>query len=82
MMMFSKQSQVSLLGIDPPKQDSGLHFNRLTVLLIRFELPLAQGITYRPSLIAESTEKVNVLHLAFFINDDSDRSRIKSMLRE
>ena len=57
---------MSLPGTDPPKQDSGLHFNRLAVLLIRFEFPLAQGITDRLSLIVKSTEKVNVLHLAFF----------------
>lgn len=63
----------------PPKQDSGLHLDRLPVSPIRLESPLVQSVSDRPCLIGECAKKMNVLYLAFLVNDDSDRNRVKPM---
>jgi len=63
----------------PPKHDSGLHLDRLPVPPIRLEFPLVQSVSDHPCLIGECAKKMNVLYLAFLVDDDSDRNRVKPM---
>lgn len=68
-----------LMGVPSPEQDSGLHFHQLPSPLILLELPLAQSIGDDLRLIGECAEKVSVLYLAFSVDDNSDRDRVKGL---
>src|ERR1700677_420863 len=64
------------------EDDAGFHFNWTPVLQVWFELPLPEGIRDGLCLARECAEKMNVLHFAFFINDDPDGDRVKRALGE
>src|SRR5437899_2254635 len=64
------------------KHDAGFHFQRLSVAQVPPEPPLGQRIRNGFCLIGKCAEKMNVLHLAFFIDNDADWNRVESPFSE
>src|SRR5882757_940191 len=62
------------------EHDAGFYFHRLSVAQVWSEAPLKQGVCNGVYLVGKGAEKMNVLYLALFINDDPNRSRIESAL--
>jgi hypothetical protein len=63
------------------EQHSGFDFDRLPVPPVGLKLPLDESVCDGLRLIGECTEEVNVLYVAFLVNDDPNRNGIKTMFR-
>lgn len=66
----------------PAKHDSGFHFHGFSVAQVGLESPLFQRVCDRFGLVGKCAEKMNVLHLAIFVDDDSYGNRVKVALGE
>src|SRR5580700_41870 len=64
------------------EHQTGFHLDRLAVLAVGLELPLAECVGNHFRLIGKRAEEVNVFYLALFIDNDTDRNRIEAMLAE
>jgi len=64
------------------EHDAGFHLDRQSIAQVRPKPPLRQSICNGFGLVGKSTEKMNVLNLAFFINDDPHGNGVESALRE
>src|SRR5205807_3170621 len=62
------------------KHDAGFYLYRLSVPQVRLEFPLQQSIADALGLLRESTDQMNVLDLAGFVDDDPDRHRVEPMI--
>src|ERR1700733_77372 len=61
-----------------PKQNPSFHLRQLPIRAVGLESPLRQGLRNRLPLIRKCAEKVDVLHLPLFVDDDAHRHRIES----
>src|SRR5579859_3940478 len=65
-----------------PKHDAGFNFQPLSIPFVGPELPLFQGIADCFFLFRKCAQKVNVLDLALFINDQAHGDCVISALRK
>src|SRR5260221_7116828 len=63
-----------------PKQDACFHLHQLPVPQVWPELPLFQSVGDNFCLVGKGTEKMDVLYLAFLIDDDPNRNGVEITL--
>src|SRR5271163_1141711 len=64
------------------EQDAGFHLHGLSIDQVRPELPLQQRIGDDFCLVRERAEKMDVLHLTLFVDDDAHGNGVEAAFGE